>query len=74
MTKHTVFFWRDDGIWEHSKFPALVTRPEDLEFAWEIDEKIALIWDPGMVLEGDSSCINIPESVGTWNLWMAVAG
>lgn len=67
MTKHTMSFWKDDGIWDHSKIPARVTKPEDHECPWEIGEEVALIWDPGMVFEGGSSCLCIPESDGTWS-------
>lgn len=65
--RHTMSFWKDDGVWDHSKIPARITRPETLEYPWNIDEKVALLWDPGMVLEGEFSCLYIQEPDGTWN-------
>ncbi|KAL1876968.1 hypothetical protein Daus18300_002575 [Diaporthe australafricana] len=67
MTKYTMSFWQDDGMWEHSKIPARVSKPEDLEYPYNVAEKVALIWDPGQVLEGEFRCIYIQESDGTWN-------
>lgn len=66
--KHTMSFWKDDGVWDHSKIPARITRPENIECPWHIDEKIALLWNPGMVLEGEFSCLYTQEQDGTWNL------
>lgn len=67
MTKDIMSFWQDDGVWDNSKIPARVTRSEDLEHPWSIDRKIALLWDPGMVLEGEFRCLYVQESDGTWN-------
>ncbi|KAI7777636.1 hypothetical protein LA080_003197 [Diaporthe eres] len=65
--KHAMSFWKDEGIWDHSKIPARIIRPENLEYPWSVDEKIAIQWDPGMVLEGEFSCLYIQEPDGTWD-------
>lgn len=67
MTKHAMSFWEDHGMYDHSKIPARVTKPEDLAYPYHVDGKVALIWDPGTVLEGEFACIYVQESDGSWN-------
>lgn len=69
MTKHTMSFWQDDGIRDNSKIPAHVTRRENADFPWDIDQKVALMWNPGTVLEGEFSCLYVQDPDGTWK-WM----
>lgn len=65
--KHTMSFWQDDGVWDHLKIPTRIKRLESLEYPWDIGEKVALLWGPVMVLEGEFSCFYIQEPDGTWS-------
>lgn len=65
--RHTMSFWKGDGVWDHSKFPARITRLENIEYPWNADEKVALQWDPRMVLKGEFSFLYVQEPDNTWN-------
>lgn len=67
MTWRAMAFWQDQGLGDHSKIPARITKHDDVKYPWNMDEKVALLWDPGLDSEGEFGCLYAQDSDGTWN-------
>lgn len=66
MTKYTLSFWQDDGMYDHSKIPGRVSKLEGPAHPYDTFEHAVLVWDSGMVIGGRFGCFYVQESDGNW--------